>query len=144
MLSHVVVEVFRSLKEVGEKRVSRTKVMKLLYLIDRVCTEVYGEKCTGASWRLWWHGPFSREVLDVLDELEAQGIVESEVLEHDRGVAVLYSLKEDLGVKGIFDERLRSIIREVVVKWGRRSLDEILEYVYSLPEVRSSSLGDPL
>ncbi len=43
----------------------RAKLMKLLFLIDRELHRRYG--AAAFRWRAYKYGPFSREVLDVLD-----------------------------------------------------------------------------
>lgn len=143
MLRAVLIELLRQLNSIRVKRVSRTKIMKLLYLIDRECKSLYGDSCTKTKWILWWHGPFSRSVLDVLDELEISGIVDADVVDYGDYVAVEYTLiNPDYRVH--VDNRTKDMIKKVVEKWGKRDLKRILKHVYSLPEVQKASLGDEL
>jgi len=142
-LREIIIELLRRLNSIGVKRVSRTKIMKLLYLIDRECRELLNRTCTGTRWILWWHGPFSRSVLDVLDDLEIQGIVETDVTDYYDYTIIEYSLMNpNYTIK--IDNQIRKIIYEVVKKWGKKELKEILAYVYSLPEVKHANLGDEL
>ncbi len=142
-LREVIIELLRQLNSIGVKRVSRTKIMKLLYLVDRECRELLNKTCTGTRWILWWHGPFSRSVLDELDELEIQGIVETDVTDYYDYTIIEYSLTNPNYVIQINDQ-IREIIYKVVKKWGKKELKEILAHVYSLPEVEQANLGDEL
>ncbi len=117
--------------------------MKLLYLIDRECRKEYSRGCTGVTWKLWWHGPFSRKVLDTLDDLEFRGIIESDIRDYNDYVVIEYWLSNpDYRVR--VDEGVREVIKRIVSRWGHRRLEEILDYVYSLDEVEKASLGDKL
>ena len=143
MLREIVVELLRQLNNIGVRRVSRTKIMKLLYLIDRECRIKLHSSCTGIKWILWWHGPFSRKVLDVLDELELVGVVDSKILDYGDYVAIEYMLTNPY-YKVQLNDKVKHIIEDVVRRWGKQDLKKILEYVYDLPEVREAGLGDEL
>jgi len=56
---------------VAGKGITRTRLMKLLFLVDYMHWKRCGRKLTNLEWRTYLFGPFSREVLDILDELEA-------------------------------------------------------------------------
>ncbi len=142
-LREVIIELLRQLNSIGVERVSRTKIMKLLYLVDRECREVLNKTCTGTRWILWWHGPFSRSVLDMLDDLEVQGIVEADVKDYNDYTIIEYSLTNPNYTVQI-DKQTREIIDKVVKEWGEKELKEILAYVYSLSEVEEANLGDEL
>ena len=142
-IREVIIELLRQLNSIGVKRVSRTKIMKLLYLVDRECRELLNKTCTGTRWILWWHGPFSRSVLDVLDDLEIQGIVETDVTDYYDYTIIEYSLINP-NYKAQINAQTQEIINRIVKKWGRKDLKKILSYVYNLPEIREASLGDEL
>ena len=55
---------------------ARTKLMKLLVLLDRELCQRVGS--TVFRWKMYKYGPFSREVLDVLDDMEIDGLVVAE------------------------------------------------------------------
>ena len=65
---------------------ARTKFMKLLFLIDRELYRRHG--ATVFRWKMYKYGPFSREVLDTLDDMEIYGSVLSRVEED----AIVYEL----------------------------------------------------
>ena len=119
----------------------RTKLMKLAFLVDLALVE-RGEKPL-FQWVRWHYGPFSREVLDILEELEEEGIVEI------RWDADPYRLRVYRVEYRALPARvrqppghIRDAIEEVVRRWGSATLDEILRYVYQLPVVRGKRLGE--
>jgi uncharacterized protein YwgA len=65
---------------------ARTKLMKLLFLIDRELHRRFGS--TVFRWKMYKYGPFSREVLDVLDNMEVYGSVVVKVADY----AIIYEL----------------------------------------------------
>ncbi|MFZ8839769.1 MAG: hypothetical protein ACO2PM_12855, partial [Pyrobaculum sp.] len=50
---------------------ARAELMKLLFFIDRELYRRFG--ATVFRWKMYKYGPFSREALDVLDDMEACG-----------------------------------------------------------------------
>ena len=65
--------------------VARTKPIKLLFLIDGELYQRFG--ATVFRWK-YKYGPFSREVLDVLSDMEVCGSVVAEVTDN----AIIYEL----------------------------------------------------
>ncbi|NPA70512.1 MAG: SocA family protein [Crenarchaeota archaeon] len=118
----------RVLSKLG--KCGRTRLMKLLYLIDRELV-LNGYKPL-FSWMLWWYGPFSREVLDLLDALEAIGLVRS--MNSKRGKIYIAEVKEHI----LSDKKIQDIVDKVVHEWGDKKLQNLLRYVYSLDEVKKA------
>lgn len=122
-------------------RVSRTMLVKLLFLVDLAAARKGARPLF--RWVRWHYGPFSREVLDVVEELADAGLVEERLdidpyrLELRRAEYRALPARVEPP-----PEPLRSAVEEVVGEWGGRSLDEILSYVYRLPEVRGRRLGE--
>jgi len=116
--------------------IGRVRLMKTLFLIDYVYKDRYGRKLTSLNWRMWLFGPFTREVLDILDELELKGKVSAEIDD----VGIFYSTYE--GVK--LDDDVRRVIDEVIEEYSTKPLEELLQVVYNLKEVKEAKLGDSI
>ena len=123
----VVTYVLSKLKKCG-----RTKLMRLLYLIDRELAQRGYEPLF--NWVLWWYGPFSRDVLDVLELLENLGLIYSIPSKYGK----IYALDVEDNI--VLDKELREIIDQILNTWGYRKLSEILEYIYNLDEVRKTKI----
>jgi len=115
---------------------ARTKLMKLLFLIDRELHRRHG--ATVFRWKMYKYGPFSREVLDTLDDMEIYGSVLSRV----EGDAVVYELTSTAPAK--LPQEVKEVADQVLETWAHRSLDDLLSYVYSLEEVKEAWPGKPL
>jgi hypothetical protein len=115
---------------------ARTKLMKLLFLIDRELHRRHG--ATVFRWKMYKYGPFSREVLDTLDDMEIYGSVLSRV----EGDAVVYELTSTTPAK--LPQEVKEVADQVLETWAHRSLDDLLSYVYSLEEVKEAWPGKPL
>jgi len=99
----------------------RAKLMKLLFLIDRELHRRYG--ASAFRWRAYKYGPFSREVLDVLDAMEIYRSVEARAEDGDIVYVLATSAPADLPPEA------REAADRVLDEWGRKSLDELAEYV---------------
>jgi hypothetical protein len=79
---------------------------------------------------------YSREVLNILDELEDEG--KAIVEEIEKGVYQYRAYEEPAKLS----EDAKKIVDEVVERFGKLSLDELLNYVYSLDEVKRAEVGE--
>ncbi len=140
-----IIKLLTELEALGVENVSRTKLMKLLYLVDRECKRLYGTQCIkDADWIMWLYGPFSIKVLETLGELEEEGIIECrEVSSLDSDYVVfLYKIVKRVNI--IVPRGIAEIIRDVASKYGKLPLEKLLKHVYDLPEVKRSRLGDKI
>ncbi len=126
------------LQRAGWRGLSKTRLMKLLFLVDAYAVEELGRPVTGVEWRRWYFGPFSKEVLEELEELEYEGLV---VEERGEGYTV-YLLDPSVAVEPRLPERIRGIVDRVLGEWGRLPLDELLAKLYERYGIRSYSLGE--
>jgi len=115
-------------------------LMKLLFLVDAYAVEELGGPVTGVEWRRWYFGPFSKEVLEVLEELEYEGVV---VEESGEGYTV-YLLNPALDIKPSLPEHIRRIVDRVLEEWGRMPLERLLAKLYERYNIHSYSLGEKI
>jgi len=109
-------------------RVGRTRLMKLLYLLDVEYYRLYGKTYTGLEWIFYKYGPFTFELEDLLDKM---GIAEEEVLlEKER---ILKQLTYDFE---ILDEDVKLPVESRIIadslfdEWGGVDLNRLLDHVY--------------
>ena len=114
----------------------RTKLMKLLFLIDRELHRKFGAAVF--HWKMYKYGPFSREVLDVLDDMEIDGFVVAKVTDD----AIIYELASTAPTE--LPQEVKEAADKILETWARRSLDELLTYVYNLEDVKETWPGKPL
>jgi len=114
----------------------RTKLMKLLFLIDRELYQRFG--ATVFRWKMYKYGPFSREVLDVLDDMEVDGFVVAKVTDD----AIIYELASTAPAE--LPQEVKEAADKILETWAHKSLDDLLKYVYNLEEVKETWPGKPL
>jgi hypothetical protein len=100
---------------------ARARLMKLLFLIDRELHRRYG--AAAFRWRAYKYGPFSREVLDVLDAMEIYRSVEALAEDGDIVYVLTTSAPADL------PPEVKAAADQVLETWAHRSLDELAAYV---------------
>ncbi len=120
----------------GSRGIERTKLIKLVYLIDRELKCIFGRSLF--KWIMWKFGPFSREILDILDDLVYNGTIKVIEKREDDKRYVIYVKENDFIIS---NDRVRKIIDRIVNEWKDRKLIELLGYVYNLPEVKDRELG---
>ena len=116
--------------------VGRTRLMKLLFLVDAMASKELGHSITGVEWVRWRYGPFSRDVLGALDELVDEGL-----LTIDPGPEVRYKALVD-EVK-LPRDAIR-IVDKVVEEYGFLPLEKLLEKVYSEYDIDRLGMGEKI
>lgn len=119
-----------------EGYINKTKLIKLLYLIDVEYYRRYKKTFTGFNWIFYEFGPWAYEYNKIYDEIKNS--TEFEVKESDYiiGEKVLKSefikcLDEYIQLEDIFpslEEKL--IFQRVIDSWGKEELNQILNHVY--------------
>jgi uncharacterized protein YwgA len=123
---------------------SRTRIVKLLYLIDYFSSKKLGSKITKVNYNYYYYGPYSPVIADKIQELKSKGVlVESEVENSFGEKSFLYDVvkpKKDL--KDLLkDSKKTGIIDEVIEKYGQMNFKQLLEFVYSTPPVEKNKQG---
>jgi len=120
---------------IAGRGIGRIRLMKLLFLADYIYKKRFNKKLTNVKWIMWLFGPFSKDILNVLDELEVKGKV---IIEDVDGIGIFYSTYERVRL----DDEVKNIIDEVIREYGVKSLEQLLQDVYSLREVKEAKIGD--
>jgi hypothetical protein len=110
--------------------VTKTKLLKLLYLFDIEHYRVHRQTFTGFSWKFFHLGPWAAEFDPTLDEL-----VDKTALVPQRSNSefetLFYKPAERVDPREPFSNvKDEYILRGVLRTWGTRSTGEILDYVY--------------
>lgn len=110
---------------------SKTKLLKLLYLFDVEYYRLHQQTFTGFQWRFFHLGPWTNEIDPLLDELVRSGELEPRqysTLEYD---SCNYEPAEETDIGSLFASvRDEGILKRVLSTWAERSVGEILDYVY--------------
>lgn len=125
--------------------VTKTKLLKLLYLFDVEWYRTHQETYTGFDWMFHLLGPWTSEYDPTLEILVAN----ENVKKRSGGDAFdteFFTTDEQVFLNRIFEDAKDSLIFEKVMStWGNKTTPEILDYVYFRTEpMRSAKRGEKL
>ncbi|MBV9762096.1 MAG: DUF4065 domain-containing protein [Acidobacteriaceae bacterium] len=111
--------------------VTKTKLLKLLYLFDVEYYRRNGRTFTEFKWKFFHLGPWASEYDPALTGLLAHEILSEQRSNDSEYDTAFYRPLERLETRCAFQNvRDESILLEVLNRWGRRTTGEILNYVY--------------
>jgi hypothetical protein len=111
--------------------VTKTKLLKLLYLCDVEYYRVHRKTLTGFEWKFFHLGPWAREFDTLLEELTAQGTLLESVGSRPEFDTKFYRTPEPYDLDRLFASyREQWPVKIVLDRWGGSSTAEILDYVY--------------
>jgi hypothetical protein len=111
--------------------VTKTKLLKLLYLLDVEYYRLHRRTLTGFNWKFLHLGPWAREFDSLVEELvRSEMLIEGASTKPDYETK-FYRAAEPLEPSGLFptvtDEEL---LHSILGTWAEASTGEILDYVY--------------
>jgi hypothetical protein len=111
--------------------VTKTKLLKLLYLFDVEFYRLHRRIFSGFEWKFFHLGPWAREFDPLLEDLVARGGLVETTGSRPEYEARFYRASEPSDLGGLFasyqDEAALKVILDT---WGQSSTGEILDYVY--------------
>lgn len=111
--------------------VSKTKLLKLLYLFDIEYYRRHRKLFTGFDWKFFHLGPWTREFDAELNDLIQHGMLIERQYETADYEGVLLRTEEPVdlhnAIPNVSDEFL---LQRVLNDWGQKSTGEILDHVY--------------
>lgn len=129
-LNDLVVAVVSYVTEQGGY-MTKTKLLKLLYLFDVEFYRAHGKTFTGFQWKYFHLGPWTREFDPLLDELVSKGSLTEHPVEGPDFDAMYIRSGERRELKVPFESlKDELILKAVLDTWGPSTTGEILDYVY--------------
>lgn len=118
---------------IGERGgyVTKTKLLKLLYLFDVEFYRAHEVTFTGFQWKFFHLGPWTSEFDPLLAELvDDEDIVETKSVKPDYETK-FYKASEPSDFNRLFDKYSdQAILRTILDAWAESTTGEILDYVY--------------
>jgi hypothetical protein len=116
---------------VGEgSYVTKTKLLKLLYLFDVEYYRVHRQIFTGFAWKFFHLGPWASEFDTTLDDLVTTGAMLQQRSNTEFETAFYRAAERVDPGEPFSNVKDEQILRGVLKLWGPRSTGEILDYVY--------------
>jgi hypothetical protein len=133
-MQNTILAILEEAKRQGVRRVSKTALVKWVYLVDCLhAEESRGQTASGAHWYFHHYGPFSVDVVGALDVLSARSMVQSSTDGAIGKESTIYWLSEypvgpDLTALGL-SSSLASRFSSLFKKYAG-DLSQLLDYVY--------------
>ena len=113
-----------------ESSFGKTKLVKLLYLIDVEAYRLHGHTLTGLNWIFYHYGPYTTEIDEVLKQLDLD-VPQEAIITRSGHVAKVFKPSRDLTSNFAKSSTIdKLIVDRVIETWGLEELNELLNYVY--------------
>jgi hypothetical protein len=110
---------------------TKTKLLKLLYLFDVEYYRIHRQTFSGFQWKYFHLGPWTKEFEAVLDRLIAQDVLtEVPSSKPDYDTKFLKAIEADHIGRLFPSYRDEAALKTVLDTWGNCTTAEILDYVY--------------
>ena len=125
---------------------SKTKLVKLLYMIDVENYRRRSQMLSGLEWVFYHYGPYSFEIDTELGRLSLD-LPQEEVTTQAGLTAITFRPSRNVpsGLGSDFSHAEKLVVDRVIREWGMEELNPILNYVYFNTEpMRDAQRGDVL
>ena len=138
---NVIKQIISSAKEQEINIPAKTRLIKLLYLIEIEYYKYYQKRLTGLKWQFYHYGPYSSEIESILGSPD---IEEIPFALKDGRLGSQYDVAED-ELKSTMPSDIKRIVDHIVKDWSETDLNKLLDYVYFETEpMRNAKRGDIL
>lgn len=115
----------------GDGYVTKTKLLKLLYLFDVEYYRVHRTTFTGFQWKYFHLGPWTGEFDPIVNELVDQDVLIETPSSNPDYDTKFYKTAEPVGLEQVFPAiRDEAILKKILDTWLDSSTGEILDHVY--------------
>ena len=123
----------------------KTKLVKLLYLIDVEYQRLYSHKLTELEWIFYHYGPYAFALDDVLKQLDIDIPQEKAVTASGNRAKIFKPIKEIHSEFENSSDVKKYLVDRVIDQWGLEELNPLLSYVYFHTEpMQDAHRGDIL
>src|SRR5436309_3548699 len=115
--------------------VTKTKLLKLLYLCDVEYYRIFRRLLTGFQWKFFHLGPWAREFDPLLEGLLASGVLTDSISSRPEFETRIFKTSEEFDLARIFGTlKEEAPVKRVLDRWAESTTGEILDYVYFYTE----------
>lgn len=121
---------------------SKTKLVKLLFLIDKHFANESGSPLTNVKYRSYFYGPYSGDIESALDYLAQNGYITIRyVSDFVAEPYYVLTLVEPPKFSALSEEE-KEKVRDIISRYVNTSLKDILEEVYETEEYKKTEFGE--
>jgi uncharacterized phage-associated protein len=122
---------------------TRTKLMKLLYLCDLEAVRARHQPLTEVRWKSYYYGPYSSDVTDAADALDGRVIVERVGSQVNGQPFYWYEPVSGPVPTPNLSKLEQDVLEHVLATYGPMPLTRLLDHVYATePYKNAEKLGD--
>lgn len=111
-----------------EASVGKTRLVKLLYLVEVEYYRAVSERLTNLEWLFHYYGPYAFELEDVLAQPEFTR--EQIKTKGDKDLTLFRVAEERIPYGWKLDAKISLLVKRIVGEWKGKPLEELLDYVY--------------
>ena len=126
--------------------ITRTKLVKILYLIDLSYVKAKKRSLTGLTYHSYYFGPYSEDIINAINQLKGYEVEEVSSISLDGREYYLYrpGMNPRWETPPALQDEEAEVIDQVISEHGNKSLDEILKYVYNTEPYKRCKKGKPI
>ncbi len=132
----------KALGEYGHTEIDKLRIVKILYLLDKKFKEDTKSHLSPYNYILERLGPLSWEILDDLEQLKSENVISNVTSFYDFKLNSIPQ-KENINIETVRVLIENNIDTHPIFELAT-SLNHLLNYVHSLPEVKSAKLHGPI
>lgn len=141
MTLDIIKQVMASAKEQAVNTPTKTRLIKLLYLVEVEYCKHYQKRLTNLKWQFYHYGPYSSEIEPILGSPDIEEVPFA--LKGGKSGSQ-YKLADD-EVTEYVPWEIKRLVDEIVKAWGDVDLNKLLDHVYFDTEPMKNALrGDLL
>ncbi|MCR4330221.1 MAG: Panacea domain-containing protein [Candidatus Roizmanbacteria bacterium] len=129
----------------------KTHLQKLIFLADLLASKKFNKPITKMKYIRYTHGPYSQSLGEYVKCLVSGNFIEERRFPFISNPNKRYSRfydKKKTDVKNFLVESIGAekmlLIDEIVQSYGNKSLQQVLDFVYSLEEVKDAKFDSPI
>lgn len=129
----------------------RTHLQKLMFLADLLASKKFKEPITKMNYVRYTHGPYSKDLNAYIQKLTSTELIEERQFPMMSNPERRYSrfyIRRMVDAKGLLIKEIGAekmlLLDEVAQSYGNKSLQQVLDFVYSLEEVKNADMESPI
>lgn len=133
-LTKLITAIIFHIKKSGSY-VTKTKLLKLLYLVDVEYYRLHRKLLTEFNWKYYHLGPWTAEYDTVLESLIACDAIIKTRNSNSESDTEFYYTKKEIKLEDVFEDvKDELMVKRILDIWGTKTTNEILDYVYFYTE----------
>jgi hypothetical protein len=128
----------------GGEIYSKTKLVKLLYLIDVVFDRKYKKAFSGISYKSYYYGPYSEDIQNAIKLLQDFKYIATEQYQAGDGTNYYRFKLNSMPHFSSLTEAERSEVKDILLPFVNMDLKEIVQVAYNTKEYKKTDFNNTI